>query len=156
MWFRLVGPARYIARRVSFPLPSARLSREGPEVLSTMTAMTSSKRVQRAARRRGEGHRDGGDPRVPQVIAPRHRLNTGRVGDAWIHGLSRKPIRDGATHALAIRRLEAAVDDRQRVSRQDDAVRGTSAERDAVVELAAANEQLAAREAWVKYIEHGY
>jgi hypothetical protein len=99
-----------------------------------MTTMTSSKPVRRSARRRGELHRD----------------------DAWIHGLSRRPIRDGEVHALAIRRLEAAVDDRRRLSEQDDAVRGTAGERDAVVALAAASEQLAAREAWVKYIEHGY
>jgi hypothetical protein len=121
-----------------------------------MTTITSSKPVQRAARRRGEGHRDGGDPRVVQVIAARGRLNTGRVGDAWTHGLSRKPIRDGAAHALAIRRLDAAVDDRERLSEQDDAVRGTAGERGTLVALAAANEQLAAREAWVKYVEHGY
>jgi hypothetical protein len=108
-----------------------------------MTTITRSKPVQRAARRRGEGHRDGGDPRVAQVIAARHRLNTGRVGNAWIHGLSHKSIRDGEAHALAIRRLDAAVDDHERASSQ-------------TVALAAANEQLAAREAWVKYIEHGY
>jgi hypothetical protein len=100
--------------------------------------------------------RDGGDPRVAQVIAARHRLNTGRVGDAWIHGLSRKPIRDGAAHALAIRRLDAAVDEDEHMSKQYDSARGTSGERGARVVLAAANEQLAAREAWVKYIEHGY
>jgi hypothetical protein len=121
-----------------------------------MTTLTRSKPVQRAARRRGEGHRDGGDPRVAQVIAARGRLNTGRVGDAWIHGLSRKPIRDGEAHMQAIRRLDAAVDDRERVSKQYDAVRGNEGERGAVVALAAANEQLAAREAWVKYVEHGY
>jgi hypothetical protein len=121
-----------------------------------MTTMTSSKRGQRPARRRGEGHREGGDPRVPQAIAARGRLNTGRVRDAWIHGLSHKPIRDGETHALAIRRLDAAVDNRERLSEQNDAVRGTAGERGGVVALAAANEQLAAREAWVKYIEHGY
>ena len=121
-----------------------------------MTTVTRSKPGQRAARRRGEGHRDGGDPRVAQVIATRHRLNTGRVGDAWIHGLSNKPIRDGAVHALAIRRLHAAVDDHERLSRQNDAVRGTADQRGAVIALAAANEQLAAREAWLKYIEHGY
>jgi hypothetical protein len=52
--------------------------------------------------------------------------------------------------------LDAAVDDRQRVSHQSDAVRGTTDERGAVAALAAANEQLAAREAWAKYIERGY
>jgi hypothetical protein len=49
-----------------------------------------------------------------------------------------------------------AVDDRQRLSEQRDAVRGAGGERGAVVALAAANEQLAACEAWVKYLEHGY
>jgi hypothetical protein len=78
-----------------------------------MTTMTSDKQGQRAARRRGEGHRDGGDPRVAQVIAARGRLKTGRVGDAWMHGLSRKPIRDGEAHVQAIRRFDAAVDDRE-------------------------------------------
>ena len=121
-----------------------------------MATITRSKPVQRAARRRGKAHRGGGDPRVAQVIAARGRLNTGRVGDAWIHGLSHKPTRDGEAHALAIRRLDAAVDDHERASRQNDAVRGTAGKRGAVVALAAANEQLAAREAWVKYIEHGY
>jgi hypothetical protein len=121
-----------------------------------MTTMTSSKPVHRAARRCGEGHREGGGLRVPIVTAARNRLNTGRVGDAWIHGLSRKPIRDGEAHVQAIRRFDAAVDDRKRLSAQNEAARGTAGERAAVFALAAANEQLAAREAWVKYVEHGY
>jgi hypothetical protein len=48
--------------------------------------MTASRQAQRAARRRGELHRDGGDPRVPQAIAARGRLNTERVGRGWIDG----------------------------------------------------------------------
>jgi hypothetical protein len=67
-----------------------------------------------------------------------------------------KPVRGGEVHAQAIERLIMAVDDRQRLSEQRDAVRGAAGERGAVVALAAANEQLAASEAWVKYIEHGY
>ncbi len=118
--------------------------------------MTRIKPVQPAAARRGEGHSDGGDPRVRNVTATLHRLNTSGLEPAWLHGLVHKPIRDGAAHALAIRRLGAAVDDRKRASKQSDALRGTSDQHGAEVALAAANEQLAAREAWVKYIEHGY
>jgi hypothetical protein len=41
--------------------------------------MTNSKA---AAQRRGDAHRDGGDPRVSQAIAARSRLNTERLGRA--------------------------------------------------------------------------
>ena len=59
-------------------------------------------------------------------------------------------------HARAIERLEVAVDDRERSSEESDAAQGRPDERTAGLALAAANEQVAAREAWVKYIEHGY
>ncbi len=86
--------------------------------------MTRIKPVQRAARRRGEGHSDGGDPR--NVTAALHRLNTSRLEPAWLQGLVHKPIRDGAAHALAIRRLDTAVDDHKRAHKKNDALRGTS------------------------------
>jgi hypothetical protein len=114
--------------------------------------MTSSKPVQRAARRRGKLHRADGDPRVPQAIAARRRLNTVRLAMT----LPRRPVRGGDVHARAIERLNMAVDDRERSSEESDAAQGGPDERTAAVALAAANEQVAAREAWVKYIEHGY
>jgi hypothetical protein len=49
-----------------------------------------------------------------------------------------------------------AVDDLQRLREECDAAQGQFDERAAAVELAAANEQLAVREAWVKCIEHGH
>ncbi len=49
-----------------------------------------------------------------------------------------------------------AVDARERARAESDAARGGPDERTAAVALAAANERVAAREAWVKYIEHGY
>ena len=49
-----------------------------------------------------------------------------------------------------------AIDNLERVSEENDAVQGGPDERTAAVALAAANERVAAREAWVKYIEHGY
>jgi hypothetical protein len=65
-------------------------------------------------------------------------------------------VRGGDVHARAIERLDVAVDDRERSSEESDAARGGPDERTAAVALAAANEQVAAREAWVKYVEHGY
>jgi hypothetical protein len=49
-----------------------------------------------------------------------------------------------------------AVDDRERSNEESKAAQGGADERTAAVALAAANEQMAAREAWVEYIEHGY
>jgi hypothetical protein len=114
--------------------------------------MTSSKPVQRAAQRRGKRHRAGRDHRVPQAIAARHRLNTVSLAMT----LPRRPTRSGDVHARAIERLDVAVDARERLSEQSEAAQGGPDERTAAVALAAANEQVAAREAWVKYIEHGY
>jgi hypothetical protein len=112
--------------------------------------MTSSKAAQRAVRRRGELHRGGA--RVRQVVAARYRLNTVRLAMT----LRRRPVRGGDVHARAIERLDVAVDDLQRLNEESDAARKRFHKRTAAVALAAANEQLAAREAWVKYIEDGY
>jgi hypothetical protein len=68
----------------------------------------------------------------------------------------RPVVGGGDVHARAIERLELAVDDHERSSEQSQAAQGGPNERTAAVALAAANEQVAAREAWVKYIEHGY
>jgi len=114
--------------------------------------MTSSTALQRAAGRRGELHRGGGDPRIRGAIAARRQLNT--VGLAMT--LPHRPVRGGDVHARAIERLDVAVDDLERASEESAADPGRPAERTATVALAAANEQVAAREAWVKYIEHGY
>jgi hypothetical protein len=70
--------------------------------------------------------------------------------------LPRRPVRGGDVHARAIERLKVAVDDRERSSDESVAAQGGQDERTAAVALAAANEQVAASEAWVKYIEHGY
>jgi len=70
--------------------------------------------------------------------------------------LQRRPVSGGDVHARAIERLDLAVDDRERSSKESKAAQGGPNEPTAAVALAAANEQVAAREAWVKYIEHGY
>ena len=111
---------------------------------------TSSNPAQRAARRRGELRGDGGDPRIQRAIAARHRLNTARLSMTLPH----RQARGGDVYARAIERLDVAVDDRERSREESDVAQGGPDERTAVVALAAANEQVAAREAWVTYIEH--
>jgi hypothetical protein len=84
-------------------------------------------------------------------MAARQRLNA----DGLAMTLPRRPT-GGEVHASAVERLELAVDDRERSSEQRVAAQGGPAKRTAAVALAAATERVAAREAWVKYIEHGY
>ena len=69
--------------------------------------------------------------------------------------LPHRPAADGDVHARAIERLDAAVADLDHSSEESDAAEGRFDKRTAAVAMAAANEQVAAREAWVKYIEHG-
>jgi hypothetical protein len=59
-------------------------------------------------------------------------------------------------HKDAIRRLDAAKEERRRRSELDRAARGTKHQGEAADGLAAADEQVAAREAWVKWVERGY
>ncbi len=59
-------------------------------------------------------------------------------------------------HASAVERRDAARS-QQRCQREVlAAARGTEAERPAASDLAAANQELAAREAWVSWVERGY
>jgi hypothetical protein len=59
-------------------------------------------------------------------------------------------------HKDAIRRLDAAKEEWRRRSELDRAARGTKHQGEAADGLAAADEQVAAREAWVKWVERGY
>ena len=61
-----------------------------------------------------------------------------------------------AAHRSAVDRLDAARHERNRRQDDCDGAQDGRAKRSAVGELAAANEQLAAREAWVSWIERGY
>ena len=114
--------------------------------------MISSNPPRRVARRHCGVHRDAGDRRIRGAIAARQRLSTGRLSMT----LPPRPPRGGDAHARAIERLNVAVGDLERVNEEGDAAQGGPDERAVAVALAAANERVAAREAWVKYIEHGY
>jgi hypothetical protein len=59
-------------------------------------------------------------------------------------------------HKHAIRRLEAAKEEQRRRRELDRTAHGIKHQRDAADGLAAADEQVAAREAWVKWVERGY
>jgi hypothetical protein len=59
-------------------------------------------------------------------------------------------------HRSALSRLADARNKQRRTSESHDQARQTSGEPAAATELSAANEQLAAREAWVLWIERGY
>ncbi len=59
-------------------------------------------------------------------------------------------------HRDAIRRLDAAKEDQRRRSEVHQAAHGIDRVREAADGLAAADEQVAAREAWVKWVERGY
>jgi predicted methyltransferase MtxX (methanogen marker protein 4) len=59
-------------------------------------------------------------------------------------------------HASAVRRRDAARSEQHLRREVLAAVRGTDEERSATSELAAASQELAAREAWVSWVERGY
>jgi hypothetical protein len=64
-----------------------------------------------------------------------------------------RPVSCGETHTDASARLTAALAERQRRRQQYQDADGDPARLAAAADLAAADEQVAAREAWVCYIE---
>lgn len=65
--------------------------------------------------------------------------------------------REGSeAHASALQRLELARSEQQERSAAHHAAHDTGSEMDTANHLARANEQLAAREAWVQWVERGY
>jgi hypothetical protein len=66
------------------------------------------------------------------------------------------PRTGGEAHADASQRLDAALDDQERLRQADDDAHGTETELTTGIELSAANERVAASEAWLRYIERGY
>ena len=63
------------------------------------------------------------------------------------------PMTRPEAHADAVDRLGAAVEDQERVSQENQAARGTDGELQSATDLAAANERVAARRAWLDYVE---
>ena len=67
-----------------------------------------------------------------------------------------QPREGTPAHDDAIRRLADARDHQHHMSDELDGSKATASERSATANLAAANETLAAREAWVSWVERGY
>ena len=63
---------------------------------------------------------------------------------------------DQQVHEDAVQRLDAARHERERLREADGEAEGTEEQLSAGVELSAANERVAAREAWLGYLERGY
>jgi hypothetical protein len=59
-------------------------------------------------------------------------------------------------HASAVRRRDAARTEQHHQRDVEAAARGTSDERAAASSLASANQDLAARDAWLSWVERGY
>lgn len=59
-------------------------------------------------------------------------------------------------HSVAVERFQAAREERDRRAGRYDAASGSPEELPAFTELRAAEDQLAAREAWLKWIERDY
>jgi hypothetical protein len=70
--------------------------------------------------------------------------------------LPKSPREGTQAHALALRRLGTARTEQRERSHVRDAARNTPGEHAAAKQLADANELLAAREAWVRWIERDY
>ena len=67
-----------------------------------------------------------------------------------------RPQRHGEVHESAVERLRAAQDDQSRLRREAYMARGTAGEDAAKAELSEAHDRLAAREAWLTWIERGF
>ena len=67
-----------------------------------------------------------------------------------------RPSRGGAEHANAAERLSVAQDEQGRLRDAADDARGTPGEELADAQLSQAGEQVAAREAWLVWLERGF
>jgi hypothetical protein len=69
--------------------------------------------------------------------------------------LPHRPLTWGDAHTAAVEKLDAALDEQARMGREQEVAAAGVAKLTAGVDLAAANEQVAARKAWLDYVEHG-
>jgi len=70
--------------------------------------------------------------------------------------LPQSPRTGEQAHEDAVQRLDAARDDQEHRGDEADAAENRADEMSAGVELSAANERVAASEAWLNYVERGY
>ena len=127
----------------SSPLPSRADPTEGPEGW-TMATRRSQSTVDLARRRRGGLNRADGNRRVGRTIAARRQLAARHVS------YSRVSV---GRHDRAERRLGEAVAEQHRSSERYDAAVGKSAQLLAEVALHAADQEVGARDAWLRWVD---
>jgi hypothetical protein len=98
-----------------------------------------------ALRRRGGLHRADGNPRVGRTITARRRLADKDVEEMM--------ATVGTEHDRAERRLGAALAEQRRSRERYDAAVGRSAHLHAAVGLHAADQDVAARDAWLRWVD---
>lgn len=69
---------------------------------------------------------------------------------------SRNGREDAGERSRATGRLDTALGEQHRLTERYDAARGTSTEMTAYADLREAGEQVAARDAWVKWLDRAY
>jgi hypothetical protein len=114
-----------------------------------------------ALRRRGGLHRADGNRRVGRTIAARRKLAMREVSsrrDAFPLYTRDKDLEEpmttvGTEHARAERLLGAALAEQHRSRERYDAAVGSSAHLLAAVALHAADQEVAARDAWLRWVD---
>ena len=110
-----------------------------------MANRRSHSTADRAVRRRGGLHRADGNPRVGRTITARRRLADKDVEEMM--------ATVGTEHDRAERRLGAALAEQRRSRERYDAAVGRSAHLHAAVGLHAADQDVAARDAWLRWVD---
>ena len=126
-----------------------------------MASRTSHSTPDLALRRRGGLHSADGNPRVGRTISARRKLAAGKVssrGDAGPRYTRDKDVEEtaatlGKEHDRAERRLGAAFAEQHRARERYDAAVGRSAHLLAAVGLHAADQEVAARDAWLRWVD---
>ena len=109
-----------------------------------MASRRSHKTADLALRRRGGLHRADGNPRVGRTMAARRKLAARKVSNR---------CGAGKEHDRAERRLGAALAEQRRSRERYDAAVGGSAHLLAAVGLHAADQEVAARDAWLRWVD---
>jgi hypothetical protein len=126
-----------------------------------MASRTSHSTADLALRRRGGLHRADGNPRVGRTITARRKLAARAVSSRRDAGplytrdthVEETEATLGKEHDRAERRLSAAVAEQNRARERHDAAVGGSAHLLAAVGLHAADQEVAACDAWLRWVD---
>ena len=119
----------------------------------TMPTRRSHSAVDRALRRRGGLNRADGNRRVGRTIAARRQLAAREVSYSRDKDMEDRMATLGQEHDRAERRLRAALADQRRSNDRYDAAVGRSARLVAAMGLHVADQAVAARDAWLRWVD---